>query len=176
MTEEFLITGIDENVKENQILSSLKQRAYIFIFRRKGTISSKLHVSSTVSSLLQKENFRPKYVNCKLWKSRNDIKNAIEQKTTANHRENYSNTCNSRRKITSPSIIPVILNQQSNRMKKHCLRRVTRSNLIHVKCVNRHNNPTEQKNRRICVIYNLCVAAVGGLGSTKHTFPSVNKC
>ncbi len=75
-TKKFLVTGIDENVKESQILSFLNKRniipTYISIFksRRRGTISSKIHVPSAVSSMLQEDNFWPKYISCKPWKSR----------------------------------------------------------------------------------------------------------
>ena len=95
-TTKFFITGIDENVKESQILSFLKQRniipTYISIFksRRRGTISSKIHVPTIVSSLLQEDNFWPKYVECKPWKSQENRKNATEQKTNMTHDGNYS--------------------------------------------------------------------------------------
>ena len=95
-TRKFFVTGIDENVKESQILSVLNQRnvfpTYISIFksRRKGTISSKIHVPTVVSSLLQGDNFWPKHVRCKPWKSGENKRNATEQKINATHDGNYS--------------------------------------------------------------------------------------
>lgn len=95
-TKKFLVTGIDENVKESQILSFLKQRnitpTYISIFksRRRGTISSKIHVPSTVSYLFQKDDFWPKYISCKPWKSKENVKNAMKRNINATHDGNYS--------------------------------------------------------------------------------------
>ena len=70
-TKKFFLTGIAENVNENQILSYLNKKniipTYISIFpsRRRGVLSSKIHVPSAASSLVQEENFWPKYVICK---------------------------------------------------------------------------------------------------------------
>ena len=95
-TTKLFVTGIDENVKESQILSFLKRRnvipTYISIFksRRRGTISSKIHVPTVVSSLLQEDNFWPKYVRCKPWKSGENKRIVIEQKINVTHDGNYS--------------------------------------------------------------------------------------
>ena len=95
-TTKLFVTGIDENVKESQILSFLKRRnvipTYISIFksRRRGTISSKIHVPTVVSSLLQEDNFWPKYVRCKPWKSGENKRIVTEQKINVTHDGNYS--------------------------------------------------------------------------------------
>ena len=93
-TKKFLVTGIDENVKESQILSFLNKRniipTYISIFksRRRGTISSKIHVPSAVSSLLQEDNFWPKYISCKPWKSKET--QTMWSKKSSTHLGKYS--------------------------------------------------------------------------------------
>ena len=93
-TKKFLVTGIDENVKERQILSFLNKRniipTYISIFksRRRGTISSKIHVPSAVSSLLQEDNFWPKYISCKPWKSKET--QTMWSKKSSTHLGKYS--------------------------------------------------------------------------------------
>ena len=95
-TTKLFVTGIDENVKESQILSFLKRRnvipTYISIFKSqsRGTISSKIHVPTVVSSLLQEDNFWPKYVRCKPWKSGENKRIVTEQKINVTHDENYS--------------------------------------------------------------------------------------
>ena len=82
-TKKFFLTGIAENVNENQILSYLNKKniipTYISIFpsRRRGVLSSKIHVPSAASSLVQEENFWPKYVTCKPWRAKDDIKNPL---------------------------------------------------------------------------------------------------
>ena len=82
-TKKFFLTGIAENVNENQILCYLNKKniipTYISIFpsRRRGVLSSKIHVPSVASSLVQEENFWPKYVTCKPWRAKDDIKNPV---------------------------------------------------------------------------------------------------
>ena len=93
-TKKFFVTGIDENVKECQILSFLNKRniipTYISIFksRRRGTISSKIHVPSAISSLLQEDNFWPKYISCKPWKSKET--QTMWSKKSSTHLGKYS--------------------------------------------------------------------------------------
>ena len=80
------LTGVAENVKENQILSNLEQRnitpTYISMFRsrRRGTISARIHIPSGSCALVQKENFWPKFVGCTPWRSKEyDSKTAERQ-------------------------------------------------------------------------------------------------
>ena len=62
-TKKFFLTGIAENVNENQMHSYLNKKniipTYISIFpsRRRGVLSSKIHVPSAASSLVQKKSF-----------------------------------------------------------------------------------------------------------------------
>lgn len=94
-TKKFFVTGIDENVKESQILSFLKQRnitlIYISIFksRRRETISSKIHVPSMVSLPVSEKHFWPKYISCKPWKSKENVTYAMKRNINATHDGNY---------------------------------------------------------------------------------------
>ena len=95
-TKKFFVTGIAENVKESQILYYLERRniipTHISIFpsRRSGTLSSKIHVPSAFSSLVQEDNFWPKFVSCKPWRSRENVKNTAERKINLTYNGNYS--------------------------------------------------------------------------------------
>ncbi len=94
--KKFFLTGIAENVNENQILSYLNKKniipTYISIFpsRRRGVLSSKIHVPLAASSLVQKENFWPKYVTCKPWRAKDDIKNPVEREINLTHKGTLS--------------------------------------------------------------------------------------
>lgn len=94
--KKFFVTGIAENVKESQILSYLQRQnitpTYISIFssKRRGTLSAKIHVPSAVSKLVQEDNFWPKFVICRPWRSRENIKNTVERKINLTHDGNYS--------------------------------------------------------------------------------------
>ena len=91
-TKKFFLTGIAENVNENQILSYLNKKniipTYLSIFpsRRRGVLSSKIHVPSAASLLVQEENFWPKYVTCKPWRAKDDIKNSLVRKINLTHK------------------------------------------------------------------------------------------
>lgn len=98
-TKKFLLTGIAENVKQNQILSYLERRniipTYISVFpsRRRGTLSCKIHVHSTVSSLVEEDKFWPKFVSCKPWRPKDNsrnIKNTAERKINLTQGGNFS--------------------------------------------------------------------------------------
>jgi hypothetical protein len=95
-TKKFFLTGIAENVNENQILSYLNKKniipTYISIFpsRRRGVLSSKIHVPSAASSLVQKENFWPKHVTCKPWRAKDNIKNPVEREINLTHKGTLS--------------------------------------------------------------------------------------
>ncbi len=88
--KKFFLTGIDERVKEGQILSYLEQRnirpTYISTFRsrRRGTISAKLHIPSTICSIIQGEEFWPKFVTCRPWQQKNSIEKTAERNTEIN--------------------------------------------------------------------------------------------
>ena len=61
--KKFFLSGIAENVKESQIYSYLSQRGIIpsvisiFKSKRRGTISTKIHVPSASSSIVLKRTF-----------------------------------------------------------------------------------------------------------------------
>ena len=42
----------------------------MFRSRRRGTISARIHIPSGSCALVQKENFWPKFVGCKSWRSK----------------------------------------------------------------------------------------------------------
>ena len=95
-TKKFFLTGIAENVNENQILSYLNKKniipTYISIFssRRRGVLSLKIHVPSAASSLVQEENFWPKYVICKPWRAKDDTKNPLVREINLTHKGTLS--------------------------------------------------------------------------------------
>ena len=99
-TKKFFLTGIAENVNENQILSYLNKKniipTYISIFpsRRRGVLSSKIHVPSAASSLVQEENFWPKYVTCKPWRAKDDIKNPLVREINLTHDGSHNSSQN----------------------------------------------------------------------------------
>ena len=72
--KQLFLTGIAENVKENQIQSYLVDRNIIptritiFQSRRKGTILAKVNIPSASFPLVQHEHFWPKFVTCKPWR------------------------------------------------------------------------------------------------------------
>ena len=79
--KKFFLLGIAENVKESQINSYLSQRGIIpsvisiFKSKRRGTISTKIHVPSASSSIVLKKDFWPKFVCCKAWIQKTKNKN-----------------------------------------------------------------------------------------------------
>ena len=95
-TEKFFLTGMAKKVNKNQILSYLNKKniipTYIYIFpsRRRGVLSSKIHLPSAASSLVQKENFWPKYVTCKPWRPKDNIKNPVEREINLTHKGTLS--------------------------------------------------------------------------------------
>ena len=100
-TKKFFF-GIAENVNENQILSYFNKKniiptyIYISIFpsRRRGVLSSKIHVPSAASSQVQEENFWPKYVTCKPWGAKDDIKNPLVREINLTHKGTLSTLYN----------------------------------------------------------------------------------
>ena len=73
--KSFFLAGIAENVTESQVFSYLKKRnitpthVRIFQNRRKGTLSAKINIPSKDCLIVSEENFWPKFVKCKQWKS-----------------------------------------------------------------------------------------------------------
>ena len=71
---KFFLSGIAENVNDQDILCYLEKRkvipTYLSLFKskRKGSISAKLHVQANVCPLIENETFWPKFVKCKPWK------------------------------------------------------------------------------------------------------------
>ena len=94
--KKFFLTGIAESVKECQILSYLKQRnitpTYISIFqsRRKGAISAKVNIPSSACSVVQKEDFWPRFVSCKPWLSKEHARERTEMRIKVTQDGNYS--------------------------------------------------------------------------------------
>ena len=74
--KEYFLSGIAENVKESQIMSYLKDRnvspTYISLFQsqRQGSVSAKINIPSLAAPLVEKKNFCPMYVRCKLWRTK----------------------------------------------------------------------------------------------------------
>ena len=72
--KKFFLSGIAENVNDQDILCYLEKRkvipTYLSLFKskRKGSISAKLHVQANVCPLIENETFWPKFVKCKPWK------------------------------------------------------------------------------------------------------------
>lgn len=95
-TKKFYLTGIAQNVNENQIFTYLNKKniipTYISIFpsRRRGTLSSKIHVPSADSSLVQEDNFWPKFVACKPWRPKDNTKNPVEREMNLTHEGIFS--------------------------------------------------------------------------------------
>lgn len=95
-TRKFFLTGIAENVNENQILSYLNDRnivpTYISIFpsRRRGTLSSRIHVPSAASSLVLDDNFWPKFVVCKPWRPKDNTKNPVDWEINLTQKGSFS--------------------------------------------------------------------------------------
>ena len=94
-TRQLFLTGIAENVKEEQIQSYLQNRNInptritIFQSRRKGTISAKVNIPSAALSSVQQEYFWPKFVTCKPWRSNANGRKA-ERKPRTTIVGNYS--------------------------------------------------------------------------------------
>jgi hypothetical protein len=71
--KHFFLSGIAENVNEDQIYSYLVERNVtpnnitIFQSKRVGTISAKIRIPLASSPIVLQENFWPKYVFCKPW-------------------------------------------------------------------------------------------------------------
>ena len=78
-TKRIFLSGIANTVNEEHIQSYLEQRniksTYILVFpsKRKGTKSAKVHIPSVDLPLVQGDNFWPRYVTCKLWKSKESL-------------------------------------------------------------------------------------------------------
>ena len=74
--KKFFLTGIAASVKESHILTYSGKRdlkpTYISIFnsKRKNTISAKIHFPSVVSSIIEQDDFWPRFVRCRPWKYR----------------------------------------------------------------------------------------------------------
>lgn len=74
-TKKLFLTGIAEGVNENNIMAYLTKRnikpTYISVFksRRQGCVSAKVNIPSSASKAIESENFWPKYVKCKPWRS-----------------------------------------------------------------------------------------------------------
>ena len=85
-TKRIFLSGIASNVNEKHIKSYLEQRninpTYISVFpsKRKGTVSAKVHIPSVDLPLLQHEDFWPKFVICKLWKSKETLEKTTKRK------------------------------------------------------------------------------------------------
>ena len=68
--KNFFVSGISTSVNEKQITRYLQKRditpTYISTFqsKRKGTISSKIHIPAATSLLVLKDDFWPPYVTC----------------------------------------------------------------------------------------------------------------
>ena len=94
--KKFFLSGIAENVKDQDILCYLEKRkvipTYLSLFKskRKGSISAKLDVPANACSLIKNETFWPKFVKCKLWKPTSS--DGIE--TTAPKRESFQRMYN----------------------------------------------------------------------------------
>ena len=94
-TKQLFLTGIAENVKENQILCYLVDRDVtptritIFKSKRKGTISAKVNIPSASLPLVQHEHFWPKFVTCKPWRPNVNCKKA-DQKVRMTRSGNFS--------------------------------------------------------------------------------------
>ena len=77
--KRFFVSGISASVNEKQITHYLQKRnitpTYISTFqsKRKGTISSKIHIPAAASSLVLKDDFWPQYVTCKPWRSSKNV-------------------------------------------------------------------------------------------------------
>ena len=93
--KQLFLTGIAENVKENQIQSYLVDRNIIptritiFQSRRKGTISAKVNIPSALFPLVQQQYFWPKFVTCKPWRPNSNGRKA-EWNTRVPKVGNYS--------------------------------------------------------------------------------------
>ena len=84
--KQFFLSGIAKNVKEQHILSflakqNIKPTMKVFRSRRKGTLSAKINLSSTVCSDVLKENVWPKHVVFKPWRSK--MKDKLERPNSA---------------------------------------------------------------------------------------------
>ena len=67
------LSGISEDVNENQIMSYLNKRNItptritVFKSRQKGSNSAKVSIASSATPMLENENFWPEFVKCKPW-------------------------------------------------------------------------------------------------------------
>ena len=74
--KHFFLSGISEDVNENQIMSYLNKRNIkptrisVFKSRRKGSNSAKVSIPSSATPLLENENFWPEFVKCKPWRKK----------------------------------------------------------------------------------------------------------
>ena len=91
--KSFFLSGINENVKEEQICSYLVERdvtpSKIFVFqsKRKGTVSAKIVVPSNCSSIVQGDEFWPKFIRCKAWRHK---EREQQRSDTSTLKRNYS--------------------------------------------------------------------------------------
>ena len=94
--KQFFLSGIAENVKEQHILSFLAKQNIkptmqkVFRRRRKGTLSAKINLSSTVCSDVLKKFFWPKHVVCKPWRSK--MKDKLERSNSAQVTQLWKNS------------------------------------------------------------------------------------
>jgi hypothetical protein len=84
--KKFFLSGIADGVKESQIYSYLIERnitptmVSTFQSKRKGTMSAKIHIPLTTSSVVLEKNFWPEFVYCKPWQQKIDKKQNTLQK------------------------------------------------------------------------------------------------
>lgn len=84
--KKLFLSGIAEGVKESQIYSYLVERnitptkVSTFQSKRKGTMSAKIHIPLTTSSVVLEKNFWPEFVYCKSWQQKVDKRQNTLQK------------------------------------------------------------------------------------------------
>ena len=93
--KKFFLSGIAEGVKESQIYSYLVERnitptlVSTFQSKRKGTMSAKIHIPLTTSSVVLEKNFWPEFVYCKPWQQKVDKRQNTLQKNKETLVGNY---------------------------------------------------------------------------------------
>lgn len=72
--KNFFLSGISEDVNEDQIRSCLQERKVtptnisLFNSQRKGCVSEKVYIPVTELTLIEKQNFWPEFVGCRPWR------------------------------------------------------------------------------------------------------------
>ena len=86
-TKRIFLSGIASSVNKKHIQSYLERRninpTYISVFpsKRKGTVSAKVHIRSADLPFVQKDDFWPEFVICKLWQSKESLGRTMKQQT-----------------------------------------------------------------------------------------------